>query len=378
VKQHHYIGSVIAIAGLMIISKAFAHGGEDHSTPGTSTTATASDATSTGMISMAKESQFALGILTERVGERQMAQTRSVTGRIIPAANGRAEVYAPQEGRVISSQVWKVGDYVSKGQTLFSIEQTLTGTERLDLERDLIETERELEEATRDYNRKRSLEGVVAQKEIEFARIRMEGASERRAALRQVLSRGTKPVSVAAPISGRISTADVVGGEFVEANRLLIEIVNTSTVWVEAQLFETDLAAMPKGTGAIITSPSAIGTYSGSLITVGNVISPETRTAPVIFAVANRNEQLKINASAEIKISTGIDAPALAVPKSAIVQSGTKSYVIVHRGPEEFEPVQVASGLGADLTHIQLSTGVKLGDKVVTSGLTHFKADLPQ
>lgn len=361
----------------LYVAVSFAHGGEDHSAPST-TTASVPDATATSYVVMAKEAQFALGILTERVVKRTMAQTRRVTGRIIPAANGRAEVYAPQEGRIITARTWKIGDFVSKGQTLFSVEQTLTGTERLDLERDLIEAERELEEATRDYNRKRSLEGVVAQKEIEFSRIRMDGARQRHAALKQVLSRGTKPVSVSAPISGRIAVADVVGGAFVEASRLLLEVVNTSTVWVEAQLFESDLAAMPKGTGAILTSPSAVGTYSGSLVTVGNVIDPQTRTAPVIFAVANRNEQLKINASAEIQISSGVDAPSVAVPKSAVVQSGTKSYVIVHRGPEEFEPVLISTGLGADLTHLQIASGVKLGDKVVTTGLTYFKADLPQ
>ncbi len=369
---------ILCVTGLFAVTRALAHGDEDHSAPSTNATPAASDATAVGYISIVKESQFALGILTERVAERTMAMTRTVTGRIIPTANGRAEVYAPQEGRIISSRAWKIGDRVTKGQALFSVEQTLTGTERLGLERDLIEAQREVEEASRDYNRKRSLEGVVAQKEIEFARIRLDGAKERQAALQRVLSQGTKPVTCTAPISGSISSADVVGGEFVEVSKRLLEIVNTSEVWVEAQFFESDLAAMPKGTGAIVTSPSAVGTYVGSLISVGNVISAESRTAPVIFAVANRNEQLKINASAEIAISSGVDQSVIAVPKTAIVRSGGKSYVIVHRGPEEFEPVEVMSGAGADETHVQLTSGVKIGDKVVTTGLTHFKGNLPQ
>jgi membrane fusion protein, heavy metal efflux system len=369
-------GAAIAVTGLLIVSRVLAHGGEDHSVP-TAPVSSAPDATAVGFITMAKESQFALGILTERVTERTMAHARRVTGRIIPAANGRAEVYAPQEGRIITSRAWKIGDRVSKGQALLSIEQTLTGTERLGLERDLIEADRELQEATRDYNRKRSLEGVVAQKEIDFARIRLEGAKERQAAIKQVLGRGTKPVTVTAPISGVISSADVVGGEFVEVSKRLLEIVNTSVVWVEAQMFETDLAAMPKGTGAVITSPSAVGTYSGSLVTVGNVIDPQTRTAPVIFAVTNRNEQLKINATADIEISTGADAAVIAVRKAAVLKSGAKSFVIVYRGPEEFEALEVSAGLGSDLTHMQVM-GLKLGDKIVVSGLTHFRSNLPQ
>lgn len=374
----HSTAARIALSVVMLLfaTIVFAHGGEDHSAPATS--ASVADATAVDLIVVAKESQFALGILTERVSERTMVQARRVTGRIIPAANARAEVYAPQSGRLITRRAWKIGDRVSKGQTLFSVEQTLTGTERLDLERDLIEAERELDEASRDHARKRSLEGVVAKKEIEFARIRLDGAKERQAALKEVLSRGTKPVNVAAPISGVIASADVVGGEFVEENKRLLEIVNTSTVWVEAQLFESDLASMPKGTAAVITSASAVGTYTGSLVAVGNVIDPETRTAPVIFAVTNRNEQLKINASADIQISSGTDAAVIAIPKAALVQSGSKTYVVAHRAPEEFGAIPVATGNSVDMTHVQVASGLKLDDKIVVSGLTHFKSDLPQ
>lgn len=361
----------------MYVTITYAHGGEDHSAPSTSTPV-AADATATGFITVAKEAQFALGIFTELVKERTMSLARKVTGRIIPAADGRAEVYAPQEGRVITNRAWKIGDKVSKGQALYSIEQTITGTERLSLERDLIEADREFEEATKDYNRKQSLEGIVAEKEIEFARIRLNGARERQTALKHVLARGTKPITVAAPITGTVSSVDVIGGEFVEGSKRLLEIVNTDVVWVEAQLFESDLAVLPKGTTAIVTSPSAVGSYAGSLVSVSNVIDPETRTAPVIFAVPNRNEQLKINASTDIEIGTGVDASVIAVPKSAVLRSASKEYAIMYRGPEEFEAVQIRTGSGSDGTHIQVASGLKPGDKVVTSGLSHFRAGLPQ
>lgn len=366
----------MAAAITLITTLVFAHGGEDHSAPAASPAV--SDATSVGFITMAKESQFALGILTERASSRTMVQARRVTGRIVPAANGRAEVFASQSGRIVTSRAWKTGDRVTRGQTLFAVEQTFTGSERLDLERELIEADRELQEATRDYQRKRSLEGVVAKKEIEFAKIRMDGAAERHAALERAVTQGTKPVSVTAPITGTISLSDVVNGEYVDVSKQLMEIVNTSTVWVEAQLFEGDLAAMPRGTTAIVTSPSTVGTFSGSLVTVGNVIDPTTRTAAVIFAVQNRSEQLKINSSANIEISLGTDASVLAVPKAAIVQSGGKAFVVIHRGPEEFEPIEVMSGNASDATHTQIASGIKQGDKIVVTGLSHFRTDLPQ
>lgn len=363
-----------ALAAFWLIRKRRRH--IDAAILGILTTATVV-ATAAGLITISKESQFALGMLTERVAEKTLAQTRRVTGKIVASPNARAEVYAPQPGRIKSGRAWKIGDRVTKGQMLFYVEQTMSGSERLDLERALIEADRELDEATRDYNRKLSLEGVVAKKEIEFAQVRLQSAKERQGALKKGLFQGTRPLAVTAPISGTVSNSDLTSGEYVEVNRQLLEIVNTSTVWIEAQLFEGDLASLPEAAVAIITSPSSPTTYSASLITVGSVIDPVSRTAPVIFEVKNPDGKLRINASADIQIGMGTDVTAIAVPKDAIVESGSNSFVIIHRSPEEFEPVQITRGLGSDRTHVQVAAGLKLGDKVVITGLAHFRSALP-
>lgn len=366
--------SVIAVAAGIIVLNAFAHGGEDHGAPAAATPA----GPSTGLIHMPKESQFALGILTEVATERKLVHTRRVAGVIIPAANARAEVYPAQAGRVIASRAWKIGDRVQRGQILFSIEQTLTGTERIELERDLIEAEGELDEATRDYNRKRSLEGVVAKKEIEFARIRLASARERHAALQRVLTQGTRPVPVRAPITGTITSADVVSGEYVEISKRLMEIVNVSTVWVEAQVYERDLQGMPKQTGAIVTSPTSPGTYTGTLIAQGDVVDPEARTVSIIFSVPNPHEALKINASATVEIGMGTDITSLSIPKTAVIDAASGQYVIVHRSPEEFDPVPVVLGSATNAGYVQVVNGIAIRDRVVVTGLTHFRPNLPQ
>lgn len=375
-RRKHLNHAVLVLLSMGSVVGILAHGGEDHSAPQKSGAA-AADATAVGLVNISKESQFALGMLTERIAEKTLAQNRRVTGKIVASPNGRAEVFAPQPGRIVSGRAWKIGDRVTKGQTLFSVEQTMTGSERLDLERALIEADRELDEATRDYSRKLSLEGVVAKKEIENAQIRLQSAKERQGALKKGLSQGTRPIAVMAPITGTISASDLTSGESVEVSKQLLEIVNTSTVWIEAQLFEGDLASLPEGAVGIITSPSSPTTYSAKLITVGNVIDPTSRTAPVIFEVKNPDGKLRINASADIQLGMGADVTAIAVPKSAIVESGANAFVIVHQSPEDFRAVQITRGLGSDLTHAQVLSGLKVGDKVVVTGLTHFRGALP-
>lgn len=376
-RRRHVNAAMLAVLTTMSVVGIVAGGGDDHS-HGKSTGTVAADATAVGHVSISKESQFALGMLTERIAEKTLAQTRRVTGKIIASPNARAEVFAPQPGRIVSGRAWKIGDRVTKGQMLFSVEQTMTGSERLDLERALIEADRELDDATRDYNRKLSLEGVVAKKEIESAQVRLESAKQRQTALKRGLSQGTRPIPVISPITGTIANSDLTSGEYVDVSKQLLEIVNTSTVWIEAQLFEGDLASLPKGAVAIITSPSSSETYSATLITVGDVIDPTSRTAPVIFSLKNPDGKLRINSSAEIQIGLGADVIAVAVPKDAIVESGANSFVVIHRSPEEFETVQITKGIGTDRTHVQVVSGVKVGDRVVITGLTHFRTSLPR
>lgn len=375
-KYKIYTAIVLLVSGLIVI-RAYAHGGEDHSEP-SAVQPTSSAQVSSKYITVAKESQFALNILTERVSTQQLEHSRKVAGKISPAANMSAEVFPSQAGRITATRGWKIGDNVAKGQPLFSIEQTLTGTERLGLERDLIDAKKEEDEATRDYQRKKTLEGVVAKKEIEFARIRLESAHERRAALERVLTQGTRPVTVSAPISGTITSSDVVSGEYVEVSKKLMEIVNTSVVWVEAQLFEADVKGLPKNTTATITSPVSVGTFTGRLITVGDVVDPATRTVSAVFEVVNRLGSLKINAAADIDISMGADVQALAVKKEAIVSSGGKQFVFLHRTPEEFEAVEILTENVTSAEYVAVTTGVQEGDRVVISGLSQLRSSLPQ
>lgn len=357
---------VLAMTAIVAI-RAFAHGGEDHgaATGTASSGATAVTAEGNAVIQIPKESQFTFELLTEPVIERTLEASRGVTGVVVPRPGARAEVFPPQEGRIAMNRTIKIGDRVSKGELLFSVEQVLSGTERLGLERDLIAAKSELDEAQRDYTRKQALEGIVAKKEIELAGIRLRSARERRSALEQALTRGTTPVKVFAPISGTVTMADLVAGEFVEVRKQLLEITNLSSVWVEAAIYQTDLRDLPPMPTAIITFPSAEGSFVGQLVSEGKTLSPDSKSATLHFSVHNPNDQLKIGATADVLLNLGAPKQVLAVAKSAIVTNGSFQYVFVHTGPEEFVAKQFVAGSSQNGEYVEVQSGLELNDRAV-------------
>lgn len=359
------------VAGLVI--GVFAHGGEDHGTAGP---AASSVATIGGVIQIPKESQFTFEITTEPVIERVLESTQGATGVVVPKPGSRAEVYAPQPGRIKLQRALEPGDYVNKGQALFSVEQVLGSSERLTLERDLIEANADFQEAQRDYSRKKSLEGVVAGKEIELAAIRLKSAKERSAALEKVLRQGTTPLTVTAPISGRLTMMDLTNGEFVEISKQLLEITNMSEVWVEAAIYQKDLKGMPRIPTAIITLPSAEGSFVGTFVSEGSTVGEASKSVTLHFAVPNPNEQLKIGATANIELNLGSPKQTLAVRKSAVVSIGGVQYVFVHTQAEEFVAKQFIAGPKQNADYIEVESGLQLNDRAVVRNASILRGKL--
>lgn len=349
----------------------WAHGGEDHGAP------TDSSSPVTGLNYLSKESQFTLGVNTDQVAERPLPQSIKVFGTVSAATNAKAAVYVPIPGRIIASRSYKIGDAVTKGQILFSVQQVISGTERLSLEQDLTLAQSELEEATKDLNRKESLPDIVAKKDIEQAQIRAKSAKKRLKNLRSGLGNGTKSIPMAAPISGIVVSSTVVNGEYVDLSKQLLEIADPKRVWVEAQVYEGDVQAANASSSAIITVPTSSRTFPATLIAKGNTVQSESRTITFIYEVENRNNELKFNGSATILIGGNDGKTVLSVPRHAVILQNGRNFVIVHSAPESFVPAEIVLGKHNDNDYVEVTNGVASGDRVAITNLNLFKQNLP-
>jgi cobalt-zinc-cadmium efflux system membrane fusion protein len=369
--------SILAVTAL----RAFAHGGVDDEPPVKSpATGVTPQAAPSGnsVVTLPKESQFAFQITTEPVLSRTLAKSRGVTGIVVPRTDAHAEMFPPQSGRVNLNRPLKIGDRVTKGQQLFTIEQVLSGTERLSIEREIIDAKRDLDEADRDNTRKKSLAGVVAQKDIELASIRLKSAKERYAALQQASTRGTSPVGVVAPISGIITQANLVTGEFADVSKRLLEITDVTSVWVEASVYQGDLKDLPPTATAMINIPSSSASFTGTLVSIGSTVDPESKTVKLIFAVNNPVGVIKIGENALVQLNTGSPSEVLSIAKNAIVNVAGVSYVFVHTQPEQFIAKEITIGSAMDETHVEVQSGLEVNERVVITSASVLRGKLSQ
>jgi len=360
------MGAVLGVSGWLL-----AHDGEDHGQAAPAATAAA--VVQGAAIVIPKEQQFSLGILTEPAGERAMARSASVTGRVIPRTDAVADVVAPLSGRVVGARIPRLGDRVRRGDILFRVAPVLAPAELAALRTEQIRARAELASAEREVSRLERLEGVVAGKQIIEATIRRDAARATCDAIAEQIAGGGS-VAVRAPISGVITAAGIAEGEVTDGSRAAFTIADLSKVWVEADLFEGDLVGAEGAASAVITLSAYPGeTFAGKLYRTGSVVDPATRTIRTLFVVDNPGERLKLNMSASVAIGTGAASRVLSIPQTAVVRIGERRVVFLHTAPEEFQARDVVLGSTSDGVSIEVRSGVAEGDRVVTSGSHQLK-----
>lgn len=360
---------LLLLAGVAVgIGELSAHGGDDHDHGGA---ATATPAAAGSELAIAKEQQFALEMVTEPVMARELARNVEATGRVMPRTEAIADVMAPIAGRVSEGQLRRLGDRVRKGEVLFRVEQVLAPSERTALRTEQAKARAELQTAEQEVSRLERLEGVVAGKQIVEARIRRDASRDAYEAITAQLGGQAGSVPVTAPIAGVIIEAEIASGEVLDGSRVVYRIADLSKVWVEADLFEGDIARVEGAQSAEIRTPSYPGeTFTGTLYRMGSLVDPSARTIRALFLVDNPQERLKLNMSAAISVNVASAGSVTAVPRDAIVRSGARSVVFVHTAPERFAIRDVITGAGATGPYVEILRGLEPGERVLITG-TH-------
>jgi Cu(I)/Ag(I) efflux system membrane fusion protein len=186
--------------------------------------------------------------------------------------------------------------------------------------------------------------------------------------IREVLE-GKNPMSLVwpSPASGDIIAKGVVNGQKVKAGDELYRIADHTHVWVVADVAESDLPALKIGTRAIVNVRAYMAQpVEGEVTFIYPELKTETRTARVRIEVPNPDGRLKIDMYADVVFHTGDETPVVAVPASAVIDSGTRQVVLVSKGEGRFEPRPVKLGQRGD-GYVEVLDGVTKGEEVVTS-----------
>ncbi|MGQ0584033.1 MAG: efflux RND transporter periplasmic adaptor subunit, partial [Reyranella sp.] len=184
------------------------------------------------------------------------------------------------------------------------------------------------------------------------------------------LRRGERPprtIAMPAPAAGTVIEKMAVEGMRYQPGEMLFRIVDTSVMWVLAEVYEQDLAFVKAGDMAKVTVNAwPDRPFPGRVTFIYPGVSKESRTARLRIEVANPDGLLRADMAATVAIEAPIPGRWVAVPESAVIDSGKRQIVLVERGEGRYEPRPVKLGVRVP-GYVQVLEGLKAGERVVTS-----------
>jgi len=174
-------------------------------------------------------------------------------------------------------------------------------------------------------------------------------------------------LSIYSPANGIVTERKVTEGQYVNAGESLYTLSDLSTVWVKAELYQPDIATIRVGQPAEISWDVPSGSTHGRVAFIDPMLNAQTRTASVRIQVANPKMRLRPGMFVDVKFAIPEGNDMLAVPRSAVVDTGTRKVVYVSTGNGNFEGREVRLGQPSDQYYPVLA-GLKAGDRVVAQG----------
>jgi Cu(I)/Ag(I) efflux system membrane fusion protein len=171
-----------------------------------------------------------------------------------------------------------------------------------------------------------------------------------------------------APVSGFVMEKRVVEGQMARTGDELFRFVELANVWVVADVAEQDLALVRVDQPARVMFKALPGeTFDGRVTFILHELDTTTRTGKVRIEVKNPEHRIRHEMFADVEIDAGAGEPErLAVPVSAVIDSGSRQIVLVARDAGRFEPRAVKLGVRGDGL-VEIREGIAAGDEVVVS-----------
>jgi len=178
-----------------------------------------------------------------------------------------------------------------------------------------------------------------------------------------------KTLRIVAPQDGFVVEKMVVEGQMVDAGMRIYRLADLGLVWVQAQVYEQDLAYLKLGQEATVKLDYLPDReFRGRVTYIYPNVDEKTRTAKVRMEFHNPGYFLKPGMFATVHVTSELEPSVLLVPDMAILRSGEKTTVFVALDGGKFDPRTVTLGPQAENDMYQVLSGLKEGERIVTSG----------
>ena len=292
--------------------------------------------------------QQSLGVRTSKVERRSLWRKVEATGYVGFDETRVSQINLRTEGWIEHLLVKNEGERVKKGQPLFDFYSP-----------QLVNAQKEYVQAKRRNN----TEMLSATKEKLLALGMVQADVQRLAKTSKV----TNTVQILAPQDGTVTSLNVKEGMFVKPATEVMSLADLSSVWLQAEVFESQADWVIENQSAearLNYMPGEV--FSGRVDYVYPVLDPKTRTLQVRLRFDNPDERMKPNMYARVTIFGKSHPGALSIPREALIRGQDTDRVVVALGDGNYTVHEVMSGIESG-GWLEIIAGLEAGDEVVTS-----------
>lgn len=329
-----------------------------------------------------------VGIEVEEVKSQECRSVLKAMGKVLAPRVQTAIVGHAFSARVAEIHV-KLGDWVEQGQRLVTLESHEVGDAKSEFYKAL--ADRELAELTLAREKRLSEQGIgiaknllAAETELKIAQSNAEAAEKKLHVLgfseeqvQQIADTHqiNPAITLYAPIDGKVVSHEAVLGALVDQSTEILKIINPTLLWVDAEIYEKDLAKIKieqKVEIAVPAFPDEV--FQGRIIYVGDMVDEEKRTITVRAEVANDDHRLKPGMFASVDVLLNGGEKMLVVPAAAILEEGHDKVVFVEHN-DAFHRRNIDTGV-VHAGYFQVVEGLEAGEQVVIEGNHLLRSEL--
>jgi len=289
-----------------------------------------------------------LGVRTEAAKTRPLWRRIEATGYVDFDETHISHINIRVQGWIVRLKADTEGERVAKGDLLFELYSP-----------ELVNAQKEyLQAAQRGGSR------LLAGADEKLRALGMIPAQ-----IKALADRGSayENVEILAPQDGVIVSLGVREGMYVQPNTTIMSLVDLSSVWLQAEVFESQADWVATGQAAEARLDYLPGTvFTGQVDYVYPVLDPITRTLKVRLRFDNPQERLKPNMYARVSIYGRLKPNALSISREAVIRATGNDRVVVALGNGRFTVREVMTGLESG-DFVEILAGLSAGDEVVTS-----------
>jgi len=260
-----------------------------------------------------------------------------------------SHVHLRTDGWIEKLYVKSNGERVKKGEPLFEL-----------YSREMVTAQEEYIQAARSGN--------PHLRQASHERLRVLGMSPVQIKILQRTQKARQRITVYASQNGIVHALNIREGMYVKPSAELLTLVDLSSVWLLVDVFERQSEWVAVGQATEVSLPYLPGqVFEGKVEFIYPTIDPRTRTLRARLQFDNPNEILKPDMYADVRIYAGPKLDVVIAPRSALIRTGEGERIILALGEGKFRAQAVVAGMESG-DWVEIKSGLKPGDKVVTSG----------